>query len=69
MFVKWFNDLTGKKPVDTSWVETETERLRVDLETKRKAAIERMGNKWILHPDHMVKNKSLPPNTLGSKSV
>lgn len=36
---------------------------------KRKAAIERMGTKWILHPMHHVKNKQVEANSLGFKTA
>lgn len=47
-------------------VDAELKRLAERLEEKRKIAIEKMGNKWILHPDHFVKKKEdVKPNILG----
>lgn len=48
-------------------VSDELDDLRKGLEAKREACIKRMGNKWILHPDHHVKNQNMPANTLGFK--
>lgn len=47
-------------------VDKELKRLQDALDAKRKIVIEKMGNKWILHPDNHVKKKeNLKPNTLG----
>ncbi len=48
-------------------VEEELKKYSDSLDSKRQAAIERLGNKWILHPDHHVKNQKVPANTLGFK--
>jgi len=69
MFVKLFKEVTSKKKANEDWIEAETARLKADLETKRKAAIERMGTKWILHPDHMVQKKDIEANSLGFKTA
>jgi hypothetical protein len=46
-------------------VDAELKRLRESLEAKRKIAIEKMGTKWILHPDHFIKKKEdVKPNIL-----
>lgn len=43
-------------------VEEEFKRLAIKLEEKRKIAIEKMGSKWILHPDnHIHKLKDVKP--------
>jgi hypothetical protein len=47
--------------------DSELKELRKSLDTKREACIKRMGSKWILHPDHHVKNQNMPANTLGFK--
>lgn len=33
-------------------VDEEMSRLQSSLESKRKIAIERLGNRWVLHPDN-----------------
>jgi hypothetical protein len=43
------------------------ERARISLEQKRQAALDRMGTKWIMHPDHRVQKKVVDTNTLGFK--
>jgi hypothetical protein len=63
-FYNWFKH----KPSDFRDEEdTFMDQARHSLEAKRQAALERMGNKWILHPDHHVKNQNMPANTLGFK--
>lgn len=52
--------MTHKESVDE-----ELKRLAAGLEAKRKIAIEKMGNKWILHPDnHINKLKDVKPLVL-----
>lgn len=47
-------------------VEEEFKRLNASLEAKRKIAIEKMGNKWILHRDnHIQKLKDVKQPLLG----
>lgn len=47
-------------------VDEELKRLAQDLEAKRKIALEKMGNKWILHPEHHIqKLKDVEPLILG----
>ncbi len=47
-------------------VEEELKRLAASLEAKRKIAIEKMGSKWILHPDNQIKKlKDVKPLVLG----
>ena len=48
-------------------VDEELKKLSASLTSKRQAAIDRLGNKWVLHPDHHVKNQGIPANTLGFK--
>jgi hypothetical protein len=50
-------------------VEQEIARYRASLEQKRLEAIEKMGEKWILHPSHHVKKKEIPENSLGFKTA
>lgn len=57
----------GDKGIES--VDEEIARYRSSLERKRKEAIERMGEKWILHPAHHVKKKDVPENTLGFKTA
>lgn len=43
-------------------VDEELKRLATRLEEKRRIAIEKMGSKWILHPDnHINKLKDVKP--------
>jgi hypothetical protein len=51
------------------FMDMEMKRLAADLDQKRKEAIARLGEKWILHPNHYVKRKNITANTLGSKTV
>ena len=37
------------------------------LEEKRKEAIAKLGEKWVLHPIHQVHKNNRPANLLGSK--
>lgn len=47
-------------------VDEEMKRLAQSLEAKRKVALEKMGNKWILHPEHHIqKLKDVKPLILG----
>lgn len=39
------------------------------LNKKRLEALERMGTKWILHPQHYIQKKDVPENTLGFKTA
>jgi hypothetical protein len=48
-------------------VDDELKKYADSLNSKRQAAIDRLGNKWVLHPDHHVKNQGVPANTLGFK--
>ena len=48
-------------------VDDEIKKYADSLNSKRQAAIDRLGNKWVLHPDHHVKNQGVPANTLGFK--
>lgn len=48
-------------------VDDELKKYADSLASKRQAAIDRLGNKWVLHPDHHVKNQGVPANTLGFK--
>ncbi len=53
--------MTRKESVDE-----ELKRLADRLEVKRKIAIEKMGNKWILHRDnHVQKLKDVKPPVSG----
>jgi len=53
----------------TLTADEELKKLSDSLDAKRKIAIERLGSKWLLHPDHHIKNQGIPANTLGFKSV
>ena len=48
-------------------VDEELKKYADNLNSKRQAAIDRLGDKWILHPKHHVKNQGVPANTLGFK--
>lgn len=48
-------------------VDEELKKYADSLNAKRQAAIERLGEKWILHPKHHVKNQGVPANSLGFK--
>lgn len=48
-------------------VDEELKKYADSLNSKRQAAIDRLGEKWILHPKHHVKNQGVPANTLGFK--
>lgn len=47
--------------------DAELKQWRDSLDRKRKECIERMGDKWILHPNHHIKKLDVPANTLGFK--
>lgn len=48
-------------------VDEEIKKYADSLAKKRQIAIDRLGEKWILHPKHHVKNQNMPANTLGFK--
>jgi hypothetical protein len=50
-------------------VDEEIKRYSDSLEVKRKAAIERLGEKWLLHPKNQIKNMNVGKNILGFKTA
>ena len=66
LFADIFRPKLQSKPTPPS-VDEELKKLSDSLTSKRQAAIDRLGNKWVLHPDHHVKNQGIPANTLGFK--
>jgi len=48
-------------------VDEEIKKYADSLTSKRQAAIDRLGERWVLHPKHHVKNQGVPANTLGFK--
>ncbi len=72
--MKMFRELFQTDPSPSSQtriedIDEEIKLLQVRLEEKRKIAIEKMGSKWLLHPDHYVQNQNKDANSLGFKSV
>ena len=67
LFADIFRPKLQSSPTPPS-VDEEIKKNADGLAIKRKAALERMGNKWILHPDHYVKNQNIPANSLGFKT-
>lgn len=67
-------DVFNLRKLDTqtaeeNFADIEMKRLAADLDQKRKDAIARLGDKWILHPNHHVKKMDIAANTLGFKTV
>jgi len=69
MFCEIFNLQTPTLVNEAEAADAEIKRLADDLERKRNIAIERMGDKWVLHPNHHVKKMDIAANSLGFKTV
>jgi hypothetical protein len=72
MFMRMFRDIFCNEPPSLEKredVDVELKRLRDSLDQKRKIAIEKMGDKWVLHPAHHVKKQDVAANSLGFRTA
>lgn len=81
MFRNFFHTLFNSTPTEEEkkraaevastalWGDEEFKKQAEKLEAKRKEAIERLGEKWLLHPANFKKKLDIKENSLGFKSV